>query len=213
MQIACKRFGCQKAVEVCYWACKFRRNCKDWQGALEGDPGSAAIRERLESAAAKTGRVFDMATLVRPARTKRLIAAPRSVSPLVSPASNGSPAVRAESADKRRRAKRQAPKDATQKTSKKIMKKNTEAATSAPLPSAETDTHKTQAPKPKKRAQRPKPSANGEVYLLLEKNGKYKELRESELLGEAARMLKDPSLRLIKGKLLVPQISLRPVSE
>src|ERR1041385_230624 len=105
MQIACKRFGCQKAVEVCYWACKFRRNCKDWQGALEGEPGSEAIRERLESAAAKTGRVFDAATMIKPTRTKRLIAAPRSVSPLISPTSNGSPAARAESAGKRKRAK------------------------------------------------------------------------------------------------------------
>src|SRR5438309_9130096 len=131
MQIACKRFGCQKAVEVCYWACKFRRNCKDWQGALEGEPGSEAIRERLESAAAKSGRIFDAATLVKPARAKRLVAAPRSVSPLVSPASNGSSAVRAESKDKRGPAKTRAPKEAILKATKKMTKKNTEAVTAA----------------------------------------------------------------------------------
>ncbi len=94
-----------------------------------------------------------------------------------------------------------------------MTKKNIEAATAAPSPSPESEAHKAPTSKPKKRAQRPKPSASGEVYLLLEKNGKYKELSESDLMGEAARMLKDPSLRLIKGKLLVPQISLRPVSE
>lgn len=212
MQIACKRFGCQKAVEVCYWACKFRRNCKDWQGALEGEPGSEAIRERLESAAAKSGRVFDAATLARPARTKRLIAAPRSVSPLISPTSNGSPAVRRENTNKREPAKTGTPKEAT-KATKKMTKKNTEAATAAPPPSPTSEARKAPTPQPKKRAPRPKPATSGEVYLLLEKNGKYKELRESDLMGEAARMLKDPSLRLIKGRLLVPQISLRPASE
>ncbi|MFN7927074.1 MAG: hypothetical protein U0Y68_03865 [Blastocatellia bacterium] len=55
MQIACKRFGCQKAVEVCYWTCKHRKKCKDWTGALEGAPGLVAITERLEGAAARVG--------------------------------------------------------------------------------------------------------------------------------------------------------------
>ena len=41
---------------------------------------------------------------------------------------------------------------------------------------------------------------NGTVYLLLSKNGKYKELRESDLLKEAAIIIKDPSLRLVKGQ-------------
>src|SRR5438045_3928061 len=35
----------------------------------------------------------------------------------------------------------------------------------------------------------------GPVYLLLFANGKYKELRESDLNSEAALILKDPSLR------------------
>jgi hypothetical protein len=207
MQIACKRFGCQKAVEVCYWACKFRRNCKDWQGALEAEPGSQAIRERLESAAAKSGRLFDPATLIRPARAKRLIAAPRSMSIPVALTTNGSPAVRAKSAPERERVKTRK----LNKTTKKMTKKNTEAAAPSEAPASEA--RKAQTPQPRKRAQRPKPATNGEVYLLLEKNGKYKELRESDLLGEAARMLKDPSLRLIKGRLLVPQISLRPAGD
>jgi hypothetical protein len=92
-----------------------------------------------------------------------------------------------------------------------MTKKNPEAA--APSEAPVSEARKAQTPQPRKRAQRPKPATNGEVYLLLEKNGKYKELRERDLLGEAARMLKDPSLRLIKGQLLVPQISLRPAGE
>jgi hypothetical protein len=68
MQIACKRYSCQKAVEVCYWTCKFRRNCKDWQNAIAGEPGLVAIQSRLEAAAAKSGRAFDPQTLVVPAR-------------------------------------------------------------------------------------------------------------------------------------------------
>ena len=68
MQIACQRFSCQKAVEVCYWSCKFRRNCKDWQKALAGDPGLVSIQSRLEAAAAKSGRAFDPQTLASPAR-------------------------------------------------------------------------------------------------------------------------------------------------
>ena len=71
MQIDCKRYSCQKAVEVCYWSCKFRKNCKDWEGALIGTPGVSAIRERIEAAAKKSGRVFDPKLLVVPARKKK----------------------------------------------------------------------------------------------------------------------------------------------
>ena len=54
---------------------------------------------------------------------------------------------------------------------------------------------------------------NGTVYLLLNKNGKYKELREADLLNQAATLLKDPSLRLVKGQLLVPTISFQAAEE
>ena len=54
---------------------------------------------------------------------------------------------------------------------------------------------------------------NGTVYLLLSKNGKYKELRESDLMKEAATILKDSSLRLVKGQYLVPQITFKPFDE
>ena len=47
MQIGCNRFSCQKAVEVCYWTCKFRCDCKDWHNALAAEPGIEAISERL----------------------------------------------------------------------------------------------------------------------------------------------------------------------
>jgi hypothetical protein len=71
MQIACKRYDCQKAVEVCYWSCKFRKNCKDWECALVEIPGVDAIRTRLEAAAGKTGREFDPKLLVIPGRKKK----------------------------------------------------------------------------------------------------------------------------------------------
>jgi hypothetical protein len=64
MQIECARYGCQKSVEVCYWVCKFRAKCKDWRDALTGKPGIDAIRERLEGAAKRTGRVYDPQSLV-----------------------------------------------------------------------------------------------------------------------------------------------------
>jgi hypothetical protein len=54
---------------------------------------------------------------------------------------------------------------------------------------------------------------NGPIYLLLFANGKYKELRESELNTEAAGVLKDQSLRLVKGQYLVPQISFKVADE
>jgi hypothetical protein len=60
-----------KAVEVCYWSCKFRKNCKDWEGALAEVPGVEAIRERLEAAAKKSGRVFNPADLVVLKKAKR----------------------------------------------------------------------------------------------------------------------------------------------
>jgi hypothetical protein len=75
MQIACARYDCQKAVEVCYWVCKFRANCKDWQNALKETPGIDAIRERLEAAAKKSGRVFDQQKLVVLTGSKRKVKA------------------------------------------------------------------------------------------------------------------------------------------
>jgi hypothetical protein len=74
------------------------------------------------------------------------------------------------------------------------------------------------AAKAKPKAAKPKPvskpaNTNGPVYLLLFSNGKYKELRESELNSEAAGVLKDQSLRLIKGQFLVPEISFKVADE
>jgi hypothetical protein len=71
MQITCKRYDCQKAVEVCYWSCKFRKTCKDWEGALIETPGVDAIRARLEASAKKSGRPFDAISLVVPALKKK----------------------------------------------------------------------------------------------------------------------------------------------
>ncbi|MFN7927076.1 MAG: hypothetical protein U0Y68_03875 [Blastocatellia bacterium] len=51
------------------------------------------------------------------------------------------------------------------------------------------------------------------MYLLLSKNGKYRELREADLLKEAANIIKDASLRLVKGQVLVPQITFKPFDE
>jgi hypothetical protein len=87
-----------------------------------------------------------------------------------------------------------------------------------PAPASE----KTAAAKAKSKAAKPKlvnkpvskPANNsGQVYLLLFANGKYKELRESELNTEAAGVLKDQTLRLVKGQCLVPQISFKVADE
>ncbi len=64
MQIGCQRFSCMKAVEVCYWSCKFRKNCKDWHDALVDGPGMDAISNTLLAASKKSGRVFDPQTIV-----------------------------------------------------------------------------------------------------------------------------------------------------
>ena len=81
---------------------------------------------------------------------------------------------------------------------------------------------KTDAAKAKPKAAKPKPVSkpvskpannNGPIYLLLFANGKYKELRESELNTEAAGVLKDQTLRLVKGQCLVPQISFKVADE
>lgn len=70
MQIDCTRYDCQKVVDVCYWACRHRKGCKDWQNALKESPGIDAIRERLEDSAGKFGRSFDPADLVTVTVTK-----------------------------------------------------------------------------------------------------------------------------------------------
>jgi hypothetical protein len=81
---------------------------------------------------------------------------------------------------------------------------------------------KTAAAKAKPKAAKPKPvnkpvsrpaNNGGPIYILLFANGKYKELRESELNTEAAGVLKDQTLRLVKGQYLVPQISFKFADE
>jgi hypothetical protein len=79
-----------------------------------------------------------------------------------------------------------------------------------PAPAAtKPATNKQTKPKPAK----PKPVTDGPIYLLLSANGKYRELSEAELQVEAAGVVKDPSLRLVKGQFLVPQISFKLTEE
>lgn len=220
MQIACKRFGCQKAVEVCYWTCKHRKNCKDWTGALDGTPGLIAITERLEGAAAKSGRIFEANTLLKPTRIKRATAVPALLAPIAKPEpKNVSPEPKAMAEAKPLKPKKpKRPKASIKpvKVERKIMTKavaeeekstpQANEATSSPAKTAERKT----AAKPVRPKALP---TNGTVYLLLSKNGKYKELREADLLKEAANIFKDSSLRLVKGQYLVPQITFRPFDE
>lgn len=220
MQIACKKYSCQKAVEVCYWSCKYRRDCKDWHGALDAIPGTDAIAERLSAAAQKSGRVFDPQTMVLTSRSKRKRAAIISKSPSAPLQSAGTSAARKETPPSHQ------PEPISHKTRKnnrkEVKRKMTEDNLDTPTAensgttegSAEASTKAATKAKPKPAA-KPKPvgQPNGPVYLLLYANGKYKELRESELNTEAAGVLKDPSLRLIKGQALIPQISFRTADE
>jgi hypothetical protein len=227
MQLACQRFSCQKAVEVCYWSCKFRRNCKDWQKALAGEPGLIAIQSRLEAAAAKSGRAFDAQTLAVPTRkaSSRFNteagghppAAAAKVSVVSRPAlsrqsnsgtrSDVAMLSRAQAASSTTEAKQPARTKKLART--KAAQTNQEMNETKP----ETTVEKAETAKPKQakpKPARPKPTGNGgPVYLLRSPNGKYKELREAELLTQAATLLKDPSLRLVKGHLLVPTISFK----
>jgi hypothetical protein len=193
MQIPCKRFGCQKAVEVCYWSCRYRKSCKDWRQALEAEPGEAAIRARLESASARTGRAFDVATLVLPGRKRRkkkeMEGGNKSMAKSAAPESEETEIVRpaAESGEKTPNEKVQAEK---RSSAAQFAKKQRQPG-----------------------AKRTRPAVSGTVYLLLSPNGKYRELREDELATEAAHLLKDPSLRLVKGQFLIPQITFRPADE
>ena len=200
MQLACQRFSCQKAVEVCYWSCKFRGKCKDWQKALTGEPGLVAIQSRLEAAAAKTGRTFDPQTLASPARAKR------SSHPLAKTSGSADqPATVALLLP----VKQNATVDAVAAYPLPAVRKNARGLKKLEItPMNNSDEPRTAAKAVKlKPVARPKPATNGIVYLLLQKNGKYKELREQDLLTQAPLLLKDKTLRLVKGSLLVPTIS------
>ena len=212
MQIACKKFGCQKAVEVCYWTCKYRRNCKDWAGALAGQPGLRAITERLEAAAAKSGRLFEARTLLKPGRPKRAAAAPVLIASSAKIETTVAPQLL-------RKKNNHQPLKAAPKTETKPMAKlpTEEEKTTAETTTQKTPTGKSnEIPAERKvapKTTRPKTPSDGTVYLLLSKNGKYKELRESDLIKEAATILKDSSLRLVKGQYLVPYITFKSLDE
>lgn len=232
MQIACNRFSCQKAVEVCYWACKFRRDCKDWYGALNGTPGSAAITERLAESAKKNGRAFDSQTMVltsgskkkSPKKTRAAIVSKSPIARLESASfSNNFSAARGEVEfdDQGEPIPNNITNIIFVEVKESMAESNLDTpiteTTSAAEPAAETSSKPAapKAAKPKPVAAKPKPAAqsSGPVFLLLYPNGKYKELRESELNVEAADVLKDPSLRLVKALPLIPQISFKSVDE
>lgn len=217
MQIACKRFGCQKAVEVCYWTCKHRKNCKDWAGALNGVPGLVAITERLEGAAAKSGRIFQANTLLKPTRLKRAAAA----SALRAPTAKPEPKPLAVALKPPTEAKPQKAKPKPQRrvsnpvnSERKLMTKSpAEEEKTTAQQNEDNTTAKAADRKAAAKPVRPKAPTDGTVYLLLSKNGKYRELREADLLKEAANIIKDSSLRLVKGQYLVPQITFKPFDE
>lgn len=225
MQIACKRFSCQKAVEVCYWTCKYRRDCKDWHGALDGVPGAEAIAERLAAAAKKSGRVFDPQTMTLTSASKKKGKKNQAAVVAKAPAAHFTPSSVAMARDEAepKVQKEPVPRNRTTKPKQqedkaKMTEDNFDALTVAEsksvAQSAETPTKSAAAKAKAKPAAKPKPvSTNGPVYLLLYPNGKYKELRESDLNSEAAGVLKDPSLRLVKGQALVPQISFKTFDE
>ena len=89
----------------------------------------------------------------------------------------------------------------------------TEEEKPSPQPSEDVTTVKAADRKAAAKPSRPKLPTDGTVYLLLSKNGKYRELREADLLKEAANIIKDSSLRLVKGQYLVPQITFKPMDE
>jgi len=221
MQIACKRFSCQKAVEVCYWACKHRRNCKDWHGALSGEPGANAITEQLQATAKKSGRVFDPQTMVLTSGAKKNRAAIVSKSPSAHLKSGGISVTRniAGRGDTSEQILHNISKINLEEVKYTMTEANLdttgpETAAAVEAPAEAPSKMVTAKPKPKPAA-KPKPIApsTGPVYLLLYPNGKYKELREADLNSEAADVLKDPSLRLVKGQPMIPQISFRTVED
>jgi len=225
MEIACKKFSCQKAVEVCYWACKHRRDCKDWHGALDGAPGTDAITGQLSASAKKSGRVFDPQTMVLTSASKKKRkagqAAVVSKSPSAHLESRGISTPRGKAASKGRSApiphttNKSKPEEVRAKMAEDNLDTPMTAETTSAAESAAASTKSAAAKAKQKPAAKPKPAAvsTGPVYLLLYANGKYKELREAELNSEAASVLKDPSLRLIKGQALIPQISFKAADE
>lgn len=79
-------------------------------------------------------------------------------------------------------------------------------------PTAEKANAPKSKPKPAKTKQTTSagsPTSAGPLYLLLQENGRYKELRESELPTEAAVIFKDPTLRLVKAQHLIPELSFK----
>ena len=216
MQIACKRFGCQKAVEVCYWTCKHRKNCKDWRIALEDTPGLIAITERLEGAAAKSGRLFEAKTLLKPARLKRAAAIPALRAPMAKPALKAEHITAADIASQPSQPRKAIKKVAIKPVKaerKPLAKLPTEEEKPSTQLNEDASTAKAADRKSVTKPSRPKIPTDGTVYLLLSKNGKYRELREADLLKEAANIIKDSSLRLVKGQYLVPQITFKPIDE
>ncbi|MFN0110212.1 MAG: hypothetical protein ACKVZH_15260 [Blastocatellia bacterium] len=225
MQINCNRFSCQKAVEVCYWTCKFRRDCKDWHNALAEEPGTEAIAERLKQAAKKNGRAFDAQTMVLTSRGKKNSKNSRAVvvskTPIANLESASFSTARGEAEFGNQGESH--PTNITNINHGEVKVTMTEENLDTPSvePKAEAAAEapgKPAAPKaakPKPVPAKPKPAAqsSGPVFLLLYPNGKYKELRESDLNTEAADVLKDPSLRLVKALPLIPQISFKSPDE
>jgi hypothetical protein len=191
---------------------------------LDAVPGTDAVTVQLSAAAKKSGRVFDPQTMILTAaskkKRKKSQAAVVSKSPSAHLQSRDVSIPRGKAASKERSAPIPHttitinPGEARVKMTEDNLDTPMTAGTTSAADSATEAPTKSSKAKPKPIV-KPKPVSlpNGPVYLLLFANGKYKELRESELNSEAASVLKDPSMRLIKGQALIPQISFKAADE
>lgn len=201
LQIDCSRYKCYKAVEVCYWSCKFRPKCKDWQKALDETPGIEAVNERLFAASKKSGRSFELLTLTPSAKSKqRMRRAPEK--PIQINEKGALHKSMFDTVDEIVEETMESKNDSSEGNSSENGSANGDKK-------AKAKAAKPAKPKPAKAKQDNTVNTEGPIFLLLYPNGKYKELSESELQLEAASVVKDATLRLIKGQFLVPMISFK----
>ncbi|HXF05655.1 MAG TPA: hypothetical protein VNM72_09590 [Blastocatellia bacterium] len=226
--IYCDRFHESKSVLICAFRCPYWRGCKDWAGALAGEKKEMIVTEVTEYATRKglavNAEIWDPLGAAK-RRRKRATAAPALTVPDSGARGTSSDAAqsvgRSGDGSPSRRTVRRASSEVHSPRGKHIMvneEKLTERRHNLTPSPRDIGSRVKPAAKRKRTTARgtgraKNPAASSTVYLILEKNGRYREVKSEEEMKRIALEIAGKGkkgVRFARATLLEAEVTFRP---
>lgn len=226
--VYCNRFHESKSVLICAFRCPYWRGCKDWAGALAGEKKEMIVREVTEYASRKgltvNPDVWDPLAAAK-RRRKRPTAAlaetppdgsPRAISSdharSVGQSGDGSP-LRRTVGRTSSQSHSQRGKDIMVNEEKLTEKKHNLALSPRDVASKVKPAVKRKRTTGQGTRRAKNPTASSTVYLILEKNGRYREVKSEEEMKRIAIEIAGKGkkgVRFARATLLEAEVTFRP---